>query len=90
MALRLPVAVGGAGRSYSRSEARRRFDKQKFLRLMAEVGISYSGIAQDETVDAYKDINEVIGAQQDLIDVVAVLRPRVVVMGGDIKSDDGD
>jgi len=47
-------------------------------------------VAPDETVAAYKDIRQVMQAQSDLVDVVAVMQPRVVVMGGDLHSDDGD
>jgi tRNA-splicing ligase RtcB len=83
-------ASHGAGRPYSRTEAKRRFDPQSFEKHMRRGGITYHGVAADETVMAYKDIEKVIAAQSDLITVVAVMRPRVVVMGGHLQSDDGD
>lgn len=83
-------ASHGAGRNFSRTMAKKQFDRERFDRHMASLGITYFGVAPDETVAAYKDIHRVIGAQSDLVDVVAVMQPRVVVMGGDVKSDDGD
>ena len=79
----------GAGRPYSRSEAKRRFDREAFLEHMEREGILYSGVAPDEAYSAYKDIREVIGVQDGvLVDVIAEMRPVVVRMGG--QSDDGD
>jgi tRNA-splicing ligase RtcB (3'-phosphate/5'-hydroxy nucleic acid ligase) len=83
-------ASHGAGRPYSRSEAKRRFDPQDFSRHMREKGITYHGVAPDETVKAYKDIDKVIEAQSDLVEIAAVMYPKVVVMGGHLQSDDGD
>lgn len=83
-------ASHGAGRPWSRTEARRRFNVSAFNKHMAEMGITHHGVAMDETVAAYKDIHSVMQAQSDLVDVVAALRPRVVVMGGHQISDDGD
>lgn len=83
-------ASHGAGRPYSRTEAKRRFDADTFARHMKRRGITYHGVAPDETVGAYKDINKVIEAQSDLVEVAAVMVPRVVVMGGHLVSDDGD
>ncbi|MBE0697357.1 MAG: RtcB family protein, partial [Anaerolineaceae bacterium] len=59
-------ASHGAGRLYSRTEARRRYDARDFARHMREKGITYHGVAPDETINAYKDIDKVIEAQSDL------------------------
>jgi tRNA-splicing ligase RtcB len=83
-------ASHGAGRPYSRSEAKRRFDDTAFRKHMHKNGITFYGVAADETVAAYKDIHKVIEAQSDLVEVTAVMQPRVVVMGGNLASDDGD
>ena len=83
-------ASHGAGRPYSRSEAKRRYDAHEFEKFMRRNGITHHGVAADETVKAYKDIQKVIEAQSDLISVAAVMQPRVVVMGGHLRSDDGD
>lgn len=83
-------ASHGAGRPYSRTEAKRRYDPQAFRKHMDAHGITYHGVAPDETIAAYKNIHKVIEAQSDLVEVTAVMFPKVVVMGGHIKSDDGD
>jgi len=76
----------GAGRPHSRTEAKKRHNEKAFDERMAN--ILHYGVAPDETFMAYKDINEVMSKQQDLIEVVATMHPKVVIMGG--KSDDGD
>jgi len=83
-------ASHGAGRPYSRSEAKRRFDAAAFNEHMHNNGITYAGVASDETVAAYKDIHKVIEAQSDLVEVTAIMYPKVVVMGGTVVTDDGD
>ena len=83
-------ASHGAGRPYSRSQAKRLYDESAFKKRMKENGISYFGIATDETFAAYKDIDIVMSAQQNLVRPIARMLPRVVVMGGNTQSDDGD
>lgn len=79
----------GAGRWFSRSEAKRRHDEEAFLKHMAELDILHFGLEPDETFLAYKDIEMVIGLQAGiLVEVIAKMTPKVVIMGG--KSDDGD
>ncbi len=78
----------GAGRPFSRTEAKRRHDAGKVDAWMANRDILTFGLAPDETPFAYKDIDLVMAAQADLVEIVAILTPRVVIMGG--KSDDGD
>lgn len=79
----------GAGRPHSRTEAKRRHDKKMFAKHMHERDILYFGLAPDETFMAYKDIETVLGLQDGvLLDRLAVMQPKVVIMGG--KADDGD
>ncbi len=79
----------GAGRWHSRSEAKRQHDEARFQRHMAANNILHFGLAPDETFMAYKDIEMVIGLQDGvLIEPLARMTPRVVIMGG--QSDDGD
>ncbi len=71
----------GAGRPYSRTEAKRRHNKDKFDARMEDI-IHY-GLAADETFMAYKDIEEVLSVQDGvLLERVASLQPKVVIMGG--------
>ena len=69
-------ASHGAGRPYSRSEAERRTMLTTSAATWSR-GITYYGVAPDETVAAYKDINRVIAAQADLVEVTAVMQPKV-------------
>lgn len=79
----------GAGRWFSRSEAKRQHDEAKFQRHMAASDILHFGLAPDESFMAYKDIEMVMGLQDGvLVETVARMTPRVVIMGG--QADDGD
>jgi hypothetical protein len=56
---------------------------------MAALDILHFGLEPDETCFAYKDIERVIALQAGiLVEVVARMTPKVVIMGG--RSDDGD
>ncbi len=79
----------GAGRPFSRSEAKRRHDPEFVKSWMRQHDIAHQSVAADETLMAYKDIETVIGLQDGiLVDIVAEMFPVAVRMGG--KSDDGD
>lgn len=79
----------GAGRWFSRTEAKRRHDEQAFVQRMADLDILHFGLEPDETFLAYKDIEMVIALQEGvLVEIIARMTPRVVLMGG--RSDDGD
>lgn len=78
----------GAGRPFSRSEAKRRHDEALFQQWMAENDILHIGVSPDETLLAYKDIDRVMALQSDLVRPAARMLPAVVIMGG--TSDDGD
>lgn len=78
----------GAGRPFSRTEAKRRHDDEFVKSWMEEQDILSFGLAPDETLLAYKDIDHVMALQTGLVKPVAKMWPKVVIMGG--KSDDGD
>jgi tRNA-splicing ligase RtcB len=78
----------GAGRPYSRSEAKRRHDPVFVAEWMKAQDILTFGLAPDEALTAYKDIERVMALQQELVRPVARMLPKVVIMGG--ASDDGD
>ena len=80
--LSLHSAPHGAGRPHSRKEAKRRHDGESFQNHMAAEGIKYSGLAGDETVFAYKDIEAVIEASSELCEVIGVMKPLMVLMAG--------
>jgi tRNA-splicing ligase RtcB len=71
----------GAGRAMSRAEAKRRFTVEDHVRATAGVECRKDAEVIDETPMAYKDIDAVIAAQTDLIEVVHTLRQVVCVKG---------
>lgn len=71
----------GAGRAMSRGEARRRFSVQDHEAATAGVECRKDVEVIDETPAAYKDIDAVMAAQADLIEVVHTLKQVVCVKG---------
>lgn len=72
----------GAGRVSSRSKAKKVFDRASFVRHMDDNDILYYGVASDETVKAYKDIDAVIETHNGVtLTPLMKLLPSVVVMG---------
>lgn len=71
----------GAGRAMSRTEARRRFSVADHLAATAGVECRKDAGVVDETPAAYKDIDAVMAAQRDLVDVVHTLKQVVCVKG---------
>jgi tRNA-splicing ligase RtcB (3'-phosphate/5'-hydroxy nucleic acid ligase) len=74
----------GAGRVMGRKEAIRRLDLKTERKKLEESGILHSLHSQrdlDEATSCYKDIDEVMKNQDDLVDVVIKLQPLAVVKG---------
>ena len=71
----------GAGRAMSRSEAKRRFTLEDHIAATAAVECRKDAGVIDETPMAYKDIDAVMAAQSDLVEVVHTLRQVVCVKG---------
>lgn len=71
----------GAGRRMSRTQAKKLFDRNDLARQTEGVECRKDGGVIDEIPSAYKDIDEVIANQSDLIDVVHSLKQVVCVKG---------
>jgi len=71
----------GAGRVMSRNEAKRRFTVDDHERATRHVECRKDAQVIDETPMAYKDIDAVMEAQRDLVEVVHTLRQVVCVKG---------
>ena len=71
----------GAGRAMSRSEAKRRFSLEDHAAATAHVECRKDEGVIDETPMAYKDIDAVMAAQSDLVEIVHTLRQVVCVKG---------
>lgn len=71
----------GAGRVMSRSEAKRRFTVEDQIEATKHVECRKDEGVIDEIPMAYKDIDAVMEAQKDLVEVVRTLRQVVCVKG---------
>jgi tRNA-splicing ligase RtcB len=71
----------GAGRLFSRTEAKRRFTVADHAKATSSVECRKDESVIDETPAAYKPIDAVMAAQADLVDVVHTLRQVVCVKG---------
>jgi tRNA-splicing ligase RtcB (3'-phosphate/5'-hydroxy nucleic acid ligase) len=71
----------GAGRSMSRTQAKKRYSVADQERATAHVECRKDKLVIDEIPMAYKDIDRVMHAQRDLVEVVHTLRQVVCVKG---------
>lgn len=76
----LNSASHGAGRRMSRRAAFESITKTARDAYLRERGVSLLGGNVDESPQAYKDIETVVAAQNDLIDVLGKFTPRLVRM----------
>lgn len=76
-------ASHGAGRRMSRKQAKDAYRFSHIRRELAERGIEVLEAGSDEVPGVYKDIRQVMAAQQDLVQIVAQFDPRIVRMCGD-------
>lgn len=74
-------ASHGAGRRMSRSKARRTFSRRDLLEQTRGVECRKDTGVIDEIPGAYKDLESVMEAQTDLVEVVAHLRQVICVKG---------
>lgn len=73
-------ASHGAGRVYSRSECKSRFTKSEMMQQLKNEGVSLLGGAIDECPMAYKNILNVMGNQQELVETIGTFQPKIVRM----------
>jgi len=71
----------GAGRKHSRTSAFKTFTLEDHARATAGVECRKDGDVLDETPGAYKDIDAVMEAQKDLVEIVHTLKQVVCVKG---------
>jgi len=71
----------GAGRALSRTKARASFSLEDHARATAHVECRKDKDVLDETPGAYKPIDKVMAAQQDLVEIVHELKQVVCVKG---------
>ncbi len=76
----LNSAAHGAGRRMSRTKAKEMFTWDLAQRFLRERGVTLLSAGLDEVPMAYKDIDEVMAAQRDLVEPLARFDPRLVKM----------
>lgn len=76
----LQSAAHGAGRRMSRKKAKESFTWSETKKLLAERDVTLLSAGLDEVPMAYKNIEEVMAAQSDLVEVLARFEPRLVKM----------
>jgi len=74
-------APHGAGRRFSRTEARKRFNMEDFETLMKGIECRHSKELIDELPGAYKDIGEVMENSKDLVKIEYTLKQILNVKG---------
>lgn len=79
----LNSAAHGAGRAMSRTAAKKQFRWGPWRDLLRERNVRLLAAGLDEVPGVYKDIREVMAAQDDLVDIVGEFMPRIVMMCGD-------
>ncbi len=85
----LNSASHGAGRVMSRTQAKKQLDWKAANALLRERGVTLLSAGLDEVPMVYKDIDEVMDAQSDLVEKLARFQPRLVKMapGGERPED---
>jgi len=81
-------ASHGAGRQMSRTQAIKSISKEEMRTILQDCGVTLIGAGLDEAPMAYKDIHTVMAAQNDLVDVIAKFKPKIVRMADDGSRED--
>ncbi len=76
----LNSAAHGAGRRMSRKAAIRKYDWKFVNPVLKERGVELISAGLDEVPMVYKDIDEVMRAQSDLVEPLATFQPKLVKM----------
>jgi tRNA-splicing ligase RtcB len=76
----LDSASHGAGRVMSRKQANQSFTWSETRKLLDERGVKLLSAGLDEVPMVYKDIDQVMAAQGDLVETLARFDPRIVKM----------
>ena len=75
-------AAHGAGRKMSRTAALKSITHHLLHENLAKHGVKLLGGGLDEAPHAYKDIEEVINSQKQLVEVIGKFYPKIVKMDG--------
>ncbi len=78
----LNSASHGAGRAMSRRAALENITKTERDRYLKERGVTLISAGLDESPQAYKNVEQVVEAQSDLVEIVGKFKPIMVRMDG--------
>ena len=78
----LHSASHGAGRRLNRGQAKSQLNMEQVQRELAASGVRLLQGSIDESPAVYKDIEQVMNSQTDLVDSIATFEPKVVRMAG--------
>jgi tRNA-splicing ligase RtcB (3'-phosphate/5'-hydroxy nucleic acid ligase) len=78
----LNSAAHGAGRQLSRVQAIKHFEWDDIERQLKKKGVELLAAGLDEAPGAYKDIQQVMAAQSDLVETLGEFQPLLVKMDG--------
>ncbi len=73
-------ASHGAGRKMSRAQARQCFTGSEMKKVLSREGVTLIGGGIDEAPVAYKNLDEVMSCQQDLVETIGKFTPKIVRM----------
>jgi tRNA-splicing ligase RtcB (3'-phosphate/5'-hydroxy nucleic acid ligase) len=76
----------GAGRKMSRTVAKNTFTMEEFRYNLKSAGVTLLGGSVDECSMAYKDIDEVMQYQKDIVTAIGCFRPWIVRMADEQKK----
>ena len=79
----LNSASHGAGRRMSRTAAKQKYTWRAVQKSLEQRGVHVLSAGADEVPGVYKNIEDVMREQQDLVEVVARFDPKIVKMCGD-------
>ena len=79
----LSSASHGAGRRMSRNQARQKYTWNAVKKNLERQGVHVLSAGADEVPGVYKNIEDVMREQQDLVEIVARFDPKIVKMCGD-------
>lgn len=84
----LNSASHGAGRVMSRKVAKNNITKQDRATWLKKYDIELMAGGIDEAPQAYKNIEDVLALQNDLVETIATFKPHIVLMSADGKAED--
>ena len=83
----LNSSAHGAGRLMSRAAAKKTLDLAEQQRIIDDAGVLLLGAGADEYPGAYKDPEQVLAAQDGVVDIIGRFKPRIVKMAGKVKHE---